>query len=184
MYNGENISKVPINASRKGMSLVAQEPYLFRGTIRENVLLGVDANVVDDEELYRACTAAGIHAFISSLPNSYDTSIGNSGVNLSGGQRQRLGIARALVRDPSVLLLDEATSSLDSETEKEIQAVLEETGKGRTMLVVAHRLATIQRADIIFVMQRGRVVERGNHKELIRRGGIYWEMCEAQAVGS
>ncbi|KAF1952136.1 ABC multidrug transporter-like protein [Byssothecium circinans] len=142
MYNGEDISKVPLKVLRKRMSLVAQEPYLFRGTIRENVLLGMDGGDVNDEEIQSACTAAGIHSFITSLPEAYNTPIGNSGVNLSGGQKQRLSIARALIRDPSVLLLDEATSSLDSETEKEVQEVFEKTGKGRTMLVVAHRLAT------------------------------------------
>ncbi|KAF2642180.1 ABC multidrug transporter-like protein [Massarina eburnea CBS 473.64] len=187
-FNGEDISKVPLDVLRKRMSLVAQEPYLFRGTIRENVLLGMETddpvNEVTDAEVHEACTAAGIHTFITSLPAGYDTQIGNAGVTLSGGQKQRLSIARALIRNPSVLLLDEATSALDSETEKEVQEVFEKTGKGRTMLVVAHRLSTVQRADVIFVVRQGRVVEQGNHEELVSKKGVYWEMCRAQALGA
>ncbi|KAF2679024.1 ABC multidrug transporter-like protein [Lentithecium fluviatile CBS 122367] len=183
-YNSENITSIPLRNLRKRMSLVAQEPYLIRGTVRENVLLGMDSSAVSDSMLHTACRDAGIHAFITSLPSGYDTEIATSGVTLSGGQKQRLSIARALIRDPSVLLLDEATSSLDSETEKEVQAVFEETGKGRTMVVVAHRLATVQNADVIFVMRNGRVVERGNHQELLGRRGGYWEMCQAQALGT
>jgi ATP-binding cassette subfamily B (MDR/TAP) protein 1 len=183
-YNGEAITSLPLRHLRKRMSLVAQDPYLIRGTIRENVVLGMDPTSISDTILHEACSDAGIHAFITSLPSGYDTDIGTSGVTLSGGQKQRISIARALIRDPSVLLLDEATSSLDSETEKEVQAVFEKTGKGRTMIVVAHRLATVQNADVIFVMKSGRVVERGNHRELSGRRGWYWEMCQAQALGA
>lgn len=182
-YNGEAITSIPLKTLRKRMSLVAQEPYLLRGSIRENVLLGIDEDYVTDEMLHRACRQAGIHDFVSSLPDGYNTDVGTSGVSLSGGQKQRISIARALIRDPSVLLLDEATSSLDSETEKEVQAVFEKTARGRTMIVVAHRLATVQNADIIFVMNQGRVVEKGNHVTLLGRKGIYWQMCQAQALG-
>ncbi|KAJ4377256.1 hypothetical protein N0V83_000079 [Neocucurbitaria cava] len=181
-YNGEDTSKVPLKVLRKRMSLVAQEPYLFRGGIRENVLLGVEENDVSEETLHQACQDAGIHSFITSLPDGYNTDVGTSGVSLSGGQKQRLSIARALIRDPSVLLLDEATSGLDSETEKQVQAALEEAIKGRTMIVVAHRLATVQNADVIFVMDQGRVVEQGNHASLLSRKGTYWQLCEAQAL--
>jgi ATP-binding cassette subfamily B (MDR/TAP) protein 1 len=184
LYNGEQIMSLPLKHLRKRMSLVAQDPYLIRGTIRENVLLGMDPTTISDNTLHTACCDAGIHSFITSLPSGYDTDIGTSGVTLSGGQKQRISIARALVRDPSILLLDEATSSLDSETEKEVQAVFEETGKGRTMIVVAHRLATVQNADVIFVMRSGRVVEKGTHMELLGRQGWYWEMCQAQALGA
>jgi ATP-binding cassette subfamily B (MDR/TAP) protein 1 len=182
--NGDAITSLPLRHLRQRMSLVAQDPYLIRGTIRENVLLGMDATTVSDTTLHEACRDAGIDAFVTSLPSGYETDIGTSGVTLSGGQKQRISIARALVRDPSILLLDEATSSLDSETEKEVQAVFEKTGKGRTMIVVAHRLATVQNADVIFVMKSGRVVERGNHRELLGRRGWYWEMCQAQALGA
>lgn len=183
-YNGEAITSIPLKTLRKRMSLVAQEPYLLRGSIRENVLLGIDEDCVTDDMLHRACRQAGIHDFVSSLPDGYNTDVGTSGVSLSGGQKQRISIARALIRDPSVLLLDEATSSLDSETEKEVQAVFEKTARGRTMIVVAHRLATVQNADIIFVMNQGRVVEKGNHVTLLGRKGIYWQMCQAQALGA
>jgi ATP-binding cassette subfamily B (MDR/TAP) protein 1 len=178
LYNGENVMNIPLSQYRARMSLVAQEPYLFRGTIKENVLLGVDPASITEEKLHAACSSAGLHTFISSLPLDYLTPVGNAGVALSGGQKQRVSIARALIRDPAVLLLDEATSSLDSETEREVQAVFEKTrkGSGRTMVVVAHRLATVQNADVIFVMDKGRVVERGSHGELVGKRGVYWKM--------
>jgi ATP-binding cassette subfamily B (MDR/TAP) protein 1 len=183
-YNNEDIASIPMDVLRSRMSLVAQEASIFRGTIRANVLLGLRDESVSDEILYGACRDAGIHDFVSSLPGGYDTDVGQSGISLSGGQRQRISIARALIRDPSILLLDEATSSLDSETEKEVQAVFEQTGKGRTMIVVAHRLATVQNADIIFVMHEGAVVEYGNHRSLLAKKGRYWHMCKAQALGA
>tara|TARA_R110002003_G_scaffold279_7_gene18072 strand:+ start:3397 stop:4392 length:996 start_codon:yes stop_codon:yes gene_type:complete len=183
-YNGDSIASMPLKMLRQRMSLVAQEPYLSRGTIRQNVLLGVHENQVDENALHQACRDAGIHDFISSLPDGYDTDVGTGGVSLSGGQKQRLSIARALIRDPKVLLLDEATSSLDSESEKDIQEVMERTSKGRTMIVVAHRLATIQKADIIFVMHQGCVVEQGNHWSLLKKKGFYWRMCGEQDLGS
>ncbi|KAF2826675.1 ABC multidrug transporter-like protein [Ophiobolus disseminans] len=151
-YNGEDITSIPMRSLRQKMSLVAQEPYIFRGTIRDNVLLGVNSAETSEDAIHQACHEAGIHDFIVSLPDGYNTDVGKAGVSLSGGQRQRISIARALIRDPSILLLDEATSSLDSETEKEVQAVFEQTGEGRTMIVVAHRLSTVQNADVIFVM--------------------------------
>jgi ATP-binding cassette subfamily B (MDR/TAP) protein 1 len=183
-YDDTDIASIPRGLLRGRMSLVAQEAYIFRGTIRENVFLGVKEDKVSDETLYRACRDAGIHEFVSSLPEGYNTHVGQAGISLSGGQRQRISIARALIRDPYVLLLDEATSSLDSETEREVQAVFEQTGKGRTMIVVAHRLATVQNADVIFVMHKGRVVETGDHQTLLKKKGKYWHMCEAQALGA
>ena len=175
-YNADDIRFISLRRHREQLSLVAQEASLFRGSIRSNILLGVDERYITEGKLHQACRHAGIHDFISSLPQGYETDIGTSGVALSGGQKQRLSIARALVRDPSVLLLDEATSSLDSETEREVQEVFERTAGGRTMVVVAHRLATVQRADIIFVMQEGRIVERGNHQSLLAGRGWYWQM--------
>lgn len=111
-----------------------------------------------------------------SLPEGYNTNIGSRGVTLSGGQKQRVAIARALIRNPDILLLDEATSSLDSESEKLVQAAFERAGKGRTMLVVAHRLATVQNADVIFVLGEGKLLEKGNHQELLAKRGVYWQM--------
>lgn len=126
--------------------------------------------------LHKACRDAEIHDFITSLPEGYNTDVGMKGIALSGGQKQRIAIARALIRDPKILLLDEATSSLDSESEKLVQAAFERAGKGRTMVVVAHRLATVQNADIIFVLGEGKVLETGNHQTLLNNRGVYYQM--------
>ncbi|KAF1968688.1 P-loop containing nucleoside triphosphate hydrolase protein [Bimuria novae-zelandiae CBS 107.79] len=176
LYNSDNIRFISLRRHRDQLSLVAQEPSLFRGSIRSNILLGVNERHVTEPELHRACRDAGIHDFITSLPQGYETDVGTSGVALSGGQKQRLSIAHALIRDPSALLLDEATSSLDSETEREVQKVFEQTASGRTMIVVAHRLATVQRAGVIFVLHDGKIVERGNHQSLLAGRGWYWQM--------
>ncbi|CRJ85747.1 hypothetical protein BN1708_009173 [Verticillium longisporum] len=181
LCNGKSIYDLNIYEYRKALSLVAQEPNMFQGTIRENILLGIDGDV-PDEQLHAVCRDASIHDFIVSLPEGYNTDIGSKGVSLSGGQKQRIAIARALVRDPKILLLDEATSSLDSESEKLVQAAFERASKGRTMLVVAHRLATVQNADVIFVMGEGKVLEKGNHVELLKKKGVYWHMCQSQAL--
>lgn len=176
LYHGADIKDIPLSDYRSSMSLVAQEPSLFEGSIRENILLGVDETEVSDETMHQACRDAEIHDFIASLPEGYGTAVGAKGVALSGGQKQRIAIARALIRNPRVLLLDEATSNLDSETERSVQAVFERTGKGRTMVVVAHRLATVQNADVIFVIGEGTVVEKGNHATLLRKRGLYYQM--------
>ena len=132
------------------------------------------------ETIHQACRDAEIHDFIMSLPDGYNTDVGTKGINLSGGQKQRIAIARALIRDPKILLLDEATSSLDSESEKLVQKAFEEAGKkGRTMVVVAHRLATVQNADVIFVIGDGKVLEKGDHNALLRQRGIYYQMVRA-----
>ncbi|KAG9230574.1 P-loop containing nucleoside triphosphate hydrolase protein [Amylocarpus encephaloides] len=182
LANGTNIASINIAEYRKHISLVSQEPTLFQGTLRENILLGVDPETITEEELRAACRDASIHDFIISLPEGYNTEVGSKGISFSGGQRQRIAIARALIRKPHILLLDEATSSLDSESEKVVQAALERAASGRTMVVVAHRLATVQNADIIFVLGEGKVLESGYHTELLRRKGVYWNMCQSQAL--
>ncbi|PNY28035.1 Multidrug resistance protein 1B, partial [Tolypocladium capitatum] len=182
LCNGKDITEVNLYAYRKHISLVAQEATLFQGSLRENILLGVDDNIVTDAQLHQACRDASIHDFIVSLPDGYGTNIGSRGVALSGGQKQRVAIARALIRDPDILLLDEATSSLDSGSERIVQAAFERAGQGRTMLVVAHRLATVQNADVIFVLGEGRLLEKGNHAELLKQRGVYWQMCQSQAL--
>lgn len=182
LFNGMDITDVNVYEYRKRLSLVAQEPSLFQGTIRENIMLGIDPASVTDELLHQCCRDANIHDFIVSLPEGYDTNIGNRGVSLSGGQKQRVSIARALIRNPRVLLLDEATSSLDSESEKLVQAAFERVAKGRTTVAVAHRLATIQKADIIYVLGEGKVLEKGSHAELLKQKGVYWHMCHNQAL--
>ncbi|TVY22546.1 ABC transporter [Lachnellula hyalina] len=179
--NETNITELNMREYRKNISLVAQEPTLFQGTIKENILLGVDENA-PIERLHQACRDAEIHDFISSLPEGYSTDVGTRGIALSGGQKQRIAIARALIRDPKILLLDEATSSLDSESEKLVQAAFERAGKGRTMVVVAHRLATVQNADVIFVLGEGKVLETGNHNDLLKKRGVYYQMCQSQAL--
>ncbi|KAK3332340.1 P-loop containing nucleoside triphosphate hydrolase protein [Cercophora scortea] len=181
-YNGLDISDLSMSSYRKGISLVAQEPNLFDGTLRDNVLLGVDADTTTEDQLHQACRDAEIHDFIVSLPDGYNTEVGTRGVTLSGGQKQRLAIARALIRNPRLLLLDEATSNLDAETEKAVQAVFEKNKKNRTMVVVAHRLATVQNADVIFVLGDGKVMEKGDHAALLRKKGIYYQMCQSQAL--
>ncbi|KXJ91481.1 P-loop containing nucleoside triphosphate hydrolase protein [Microdochium bolleyi] len=182
LANGTDISHIDVHEYRKHLSLVAQEPTLFQGTLRENILLGMDIESVPEEELHAVCRDASIHDFIISLPDGYNTEIGSKGVSLSGGQKQRIAIARALARKPHVLLLDEATSSLDSESEKLVQAAFERAAEGRTMVVVAHRLATVQNADIIFVLGEGNVLEKGSHAELLKKKGVYWHMCQSQAL--
>lgn len=194
LFNGKDVTDVDIHALRKHMSLVAQEPTLFQGehpipsgsqksiltaagTVRENILLGMDADMVTNDELVTACRDASIHDFIASLPESYETDIGSRGIALSGGQKQRIAIARALIRNPSILLLDEATSSLDSESERLVQMAFERAANGRTVIVVAHRLSTIQNADVIFVMgEGGKLLEKGSHADLLRKRGVYFQM--------
>lgn len=181
--NGVDISNQSLATYRHGISLVAQEASLFSGTVRENILLGIPAGSMDtitDESVHRAARDAGVHDFIVSLPEGYGTAVGTSGLALSGGQKQRISLARALIRQPGLLLLDEATSSLDSETEARVQAALEEMKGERTMVVVAHRLATVRKADVIFVMgEGGMLVERGEHADLVSRRGVYYEMVSA-----
>ncbi|KAI1765345.1 P-loop containing nucleoside triphosphate hydrolase protein [Hypoxylon sp. FL1150] len=182
LANGTDIASVNVYDYRRHLSLVAQEPTLFQGTLRDNILLGADMANVTDAELHAVCRDASIHDFISSLPDGYNTEVGSRGVSLSGGQKQRVAIARALVRKPDVLLLDEATSSLDSESEKLVQKAFERAAAGRTMVVVAHRLATVQNADVIFVLGEGKVLEKGSHVELLKKKGVYWHMCQSQAL--
>ena len=181
--------------TRRHMALVQQEPVLYQGSLRENISLGIDASAVtgndndNDDAIWEACRQANIATFISSLPDGLATQCGPQGLRFSGGQRQRIAIARALVRRPGLLLLDEATSSLDSESERVVQAALDAAARGgedekgkRTTVAVAHRLSTIKGADVIFVLERGRVVEVGGHEDLVGRRGVYYRMCLAQSL--
>jgi ATP-binding cassette, subfamily B (MDR/TAP), member 1 len=190
-FDDQNLNEIDITSYRRALSLVAQEPRLFDGTIRENLVLGIDDEDITETQIIEACKDAEIHDFIVSLPDGYDTNLGiNTQTSLSGGQKQRLCLARALLRSPSLLLLDEATSSLDSQSERLVQAAIEKLVAVRSMTVVAvaHRLATIQKADVIFVfgeseVGRGsKILERGTHSELLRRRGAYWAMCQEQAL--
>lgn len=181
--DGKEISSLNISDYRSHIALVSQEPTLYQGTIRENMLLGADREDVPDSEIEFACREANIYDFIMSLPEGFSTIVGSKGSMLSGGQKQRIAIARALLRDPKILLLDEATSALDSESEHVVQAALDKAAKGRTTIAVAHRLSTIQKADCIYVFDQGRVVESGTHSELIHKGGRYSELVNLQSLG-
>ncbi|KAE8449173.1 GTPase-activating protein [Mollisiaceae sp. DMI_Dod_QoI] len=181
--DGKEISSLNINDYRSYIALVSQEPTLYQGTIRENVLLGADRPDVPDSEIEFACREANIYDFIMSLPDGFSTVVGSKGSMLSGGQKQRIAIARALLRDPKILLLDEATSALDSESEHVVQAALDKAAKGRTTIAVAHRLSTIQKADIIYVFDQGVIVENGTHTELMQKGGRYSELVNLQSLG-
>lgn len=183
--DGKEISSLNLNEYRNYLALVSQEPTLYQGTIRENILLGADKDPKDvpEEAIEQACKDANIYDFILSLPEGFDTIVGSKGSMLSGGQKQRVAIARALLRNPKILLLDEATSALDSESEKVVQAALDHAAKGRTTIAVAHRLSTIQKADIIYVFDQGRIVESGTHTQLMHRRGRYFELVNLQSLG-
>ncbi len=169
--DGVNIKDVTLESLRKHIGIVQQDLYMFNGTIRENIAYGKSG--ASDDEIISAAKKAFIHDFISSLPQGYDTEVGERGVRLSGGQKQRISIARVFLKDPEILILDEATSALDNESERKIQSALDSLARGRSVLVIAHRLSTIRNADEIVVIENGDVAERGSHEELVKLNGIY-----------
>jgi ATP-binding cassette, subfamily B, bacterial MsbA len=175
---GQPIRDVTLASLRAASALVTQEPFLFDDTIRANIAVGRPG--ASDAEIRAAARAAAADTFISAMPQGYDTIAGEGGLRLSGGQRQRIAIARAMLKDAPILLLDEATSALDSESEREVQQALRVLMKGRTTLVVAHRLSTIMDADVIVVIDQGRVAEHGTHGELLARGGLYARLYRTQ----
>ena len=178
-----DVRKWNLKGLRSHISLVGQEPVLFNTTIRENIIYGVEGQV-DEAAIIQAAKDANIHTFITSLPDGYDTIVGEKGGQLSGGQKQRVAIARALIRNPKVLLLDEATSALDSESEKLVQEAIDQASKGRTTISIAHRLSTIQHADSILVLKAGNVVEKGTHDELIALQGEYYNLVSQQMLST
>lgn len=173
--DGHNLKDITLHSLRNNISLVLQDVFLFNGTIEENIAYGVEnytrENVVD------AAKTAYADEFISKMPNGYDTVVGERGVRLSGGQKQRIAIARAVLRNTPILILDEATSSVDTETESNIQEAIEKLMGNRTIIVIAHRLTTVMKADNIIVLEKGSIVEQGTHKELFEKGGLYAKMC-------
>ncbi|HBL31565.1 MAG TPA: ATPase [Acidobacteria bacterium] len=177
--DGHDVRDIPLADLRRNIALVSQEVYLFHGTIRENIAyVNGDAPFAEVE---RAARLAQLHDFVVSLPQGYDTPVGERGIQLSGGQRQRLSIARAIVKDAPILLLDEATSAVDTETERAIQQALSALTAGRTALIIAHRLSTIRHADRILVLRDGAVVEEGHHDDLLARGGTYADLWQLQS---
>lgn len=172
--------RIPDLRSRIG--IVSQEPHLFDKTIAENIAYGDNNREVAMEEVIEAAKMANIHSFIASLPLGYETCLGSKGTQLSGGQKQRVAIARALVRNPKVLLLDEATSALDTESEKIVQQALDLAKAGRTCLIIAHRLTTIMNADLICVVQGGKIAEMGTHGELLEQNGLYAQLHAVQSA--
>ncbi|KAF2133556.1 leptomycin B resistance protein pmd1 [Dothidotthia symphoricarpi CBS 119687] len=181
--DGRDIRGEAVQNHRARLALVEQEPDLFPGTVKFNIGLGKRPGTeVSGEDIVRVAKECELHEFIMSLPEGYNTQVGAHGSKLSGGQRQRLAIARALIRDPEILLLDEATSQLDANTEKEIRKAIAAASKGRTTIMIAHRLASVQHADRIFVFDAGRIVEQGRHDELVSMGGVYAAMVGAQEL--
>jgi subfamily B ATP-binding cassette protein MsbA len=179
--DGQEIGGVTLASLRGAIALVSQEASLFDDTVRANIAYGRFG--ASQAEIERAAAAAGADRFIAELPDGYDTVVGEHGVRLSGGQRQRLAIARAMLKDAPILLLDEATSALDSESERQVQSALRSLMHGRTTIVIAHRLSTIVGADLICVLDRGRVVETGRHAQLLAKGGLYARLYETQFAG-
>ena len=181
LVDDQDIRTVTVNSLRRQIGIVPQETVLFNGTIYENILYGdLEAS---REQVVSAAQAANADRFIMEMPLGYDTPIGERGSQLSGGQRQRIAIARAILKNPRVLILDEATSALDTESEKLVQEALDKLMVGRTSFVIAHRLSTVQRADIILVMDKGEIIEQGSHEQLIAAGGLYSKLYHVQFAG-
>jgi len=176
--DGQDVKQVTLESLRGEMAIVSQDVTLFNDTVRANIAFGkLDAS---DAEIHAAATVAAADEFIAAMPEGYDTVVGDRGLKLSGGQRQRIALARAVLRDAPILLLDEATSALDAESERKVQDALETLRKGRTTIVIAHRLSTVREADMICVMDKGRVVETGTHDELVAADGLYARLCKMQ----
>ena len=176
--DGTDIRHFTLHDLRGYMGNVNQDPILFNDTIYNNIKFGTDN--ATEEDIINAAKIANAHNFIMETEDGYQTNIGDHGGRLSGGQRQRLSIARAILKNPSILILDEATSALDTESEKLVQAALEELMKNRTTIVIAHRLSTIKKADLICVLEKGEIVEKGTHEELIQKGGLYNKLYSMQ----
>ena len=178
LLDGEDIRNIKLNSLRSLMGIVTQETFLFNDSVKANIAYGLES--VSDEDIKKAAIAANANEFIEQLPDGYDTIIGERGVKLSGGQRQRISIARAIMKNPPILILDEATSSLDTESEKIVQDAIEKLMHNRTVIVIAHRLSTVHNANKIIVLDKGDIVDTGNHNELINKEGLYKQLHNMQ----
>lgn len=181
MIDGTDIRDIRLKSLRANIGLVQQDVFLFTGTIKDNILYGKPS--ASEEEVTEAAKKARIHDFIMTLPNGYDTYIGEKGVMLSGGQKQRISIARIFLKNPAILILDEATSALDNETEALVQESLNDLSRGRTSLIIAHRLSTVKNADEILVLTNEGIVERVKHQELLSQDGLYSQLYNSQFEG-
>ena len=180
LVDGQDVRAVTQTSLRRNIGVIQQEVFMFAGTVRENIRYGrPDAT---DEEIVEAAVRAEIHDEIMQMPDGYDSYIGERGIMLSGGQKQRISIARVFLKNPKILVLDEATSALDTVTEQRIQASLDELSRGRTSIVIAHRLSTVKHADCIAVVEDEHIVEQGSHDELMAKNGVYAALCRAQAL--
>lgn len=173
-----NLKELTLSSLRNQISIVLQDVFLFHGNVAENIAYGCKNATMDD--IIHAAKVAKAHDFICKLPQGYHTLIGERGVKLSGGQKQRLAIARAVLRNTPILILDEATASVDVETEADIQASIQALAGQRTIFVIAHRLSTVKQADLILVLDDGRIVEQGTHEQLLQKGGLYHDLCKIQ----
>ncbi len=179
LLDGVDIRTLTLRSLRDNLSMVLQDVFLFNGSVEDNIAYGVEG--ATHEQVVEAAKAASAHSFISELPDGYATRIGERGTRLSGGQKQRIAIARAVLRQTPLLILDEATSAVDTETEAEIQRAIDNLAGKRTILVIAHRLSTVRRADRILVLEQGHIAEQGRHEELLEKGGLYAALCRAQS---
>jgi ATP-binding cassette subfamily B protein len=177
--DGVDLNQYSRRYLRDHIGIVEQEPFLFSRSIRENIAYGVGREVTD-EEVQAAARAAAIHEAITSFPQAYDTIVGEKGVTLSGGQKQRVAIARTLLKNPRILIMDDSTSAVDTETEAEIRAALEQLMKDRTTFIIAHRVQSVMNADLILVLDKGRIVQQGNHAQLLAEPGIYRQIFDIQ----
>ncbi|MBR7107774.1 MAG: ATP-binding cassette domain-containing protein [Lentisphaeria bacterium] len=174
-----DIRKLNLTSYRDNIGIVLQEPFLFSGTIRDNIAYAVKREV-SDEEIFAAARMANVEEFVLQLPDGYDTVIGENGASLSGGQKQRLAIARAVLKNPTILILDEATSALDTVSEYLVQDALDKLMRNKTTIIIAHRLSTIKNADVIVVLDKGKIVQQGRHDDLMSQPGTYRDLYQTQ----
>ncbi len=182
LIDGVDLRDVDMHSWRAQLGVISQETFIFSGTMEDNICFGVDVEKRDLERMREAARISYADEFIQQLPEGYRTLVGERGVKLSGGQRQRLAIARAIYLDPPILILDEATSSLDSLSEQKVREAIELLHGERTVIVIAHSLATVAGSDHIYVIENGRLTEQGSHEELRARGGLYSRLCAGQAL--